>query len=335
MNSAPEAGSVEVSALVTDTGGRLLLTASSAGALMLPTGRTGADTSPRAAAARAVHRTTGLTPRLGALLVCDWRPDGSVRHVLDAGTVSPRTVDRLRGDGQNEFVAPEDLSSALSPADTRCALAALRARRDGRAAQTEHGHIPPVLEVMDRFGIAPALHSGGAWAWHEAPVPAGLPVRQAWVWLFVPDGRVVAYVDSKGTVGLPGGTPEIEERGDPARAAVREVREETNIEITQPVHLGYLMDRRPDGQAVARVRLAAVATAVGPVTTDPATGTVHRRLLVPAHLVPDLCGWGAAADPQAHAAVRAVSRLGVRPESAPEAVEELPVAGLPAARPPS
>ncbi|MER6291165.1 NUDIX hydrolase [Streptomyces sviceus] len=300
---------------------------------MLPTGSTGADASPRTAAARAVRLATGLTPRLGALLVCDWRTDGSVRHILDAGTVSSRTADRLLRDGRNVFVAPNELASALSGADNRCAVAALQARRDGCAVQTEHGRVPPVLEVMERFGIAPAVHSGGALAWHEGPAPAGFEVRQAWVWLFMPDGRVVVYVDSEGTVGLPGGTPEPDERGDPARAAVREVREETNIKITQPLHLGYLVDPRPDGPAVARVRMAAVATAVGPATADPATGTVHRRLLVPAHLVPDLCGWGAVADPQVHAAVRAVAQLGVKAESAPEAVEELPVAGLPAVCP--
>jgi 8-oxo-dGTP pyrophosphatase MutT (NUDIX family) len=335
MNSARHAGAVEVSALVTDPDGRLLLTAASGGAPTLPTGHPDADTPPRAAAARALRAATDLIPRLGALLVCDWRPDGSLRHILDAGTVSPRTVDRLLAGGRTVFVAPGDLPAALSPADTRCALAALRARRDGRTTQTEDGHVPPVLAAMDRFGIAPALHSGGAWVWHEGPVPAGLPVRQAWVWLFVPDGRVVAYVDSRGTAGLPGGTLEPDEQGDPARAAVREVREETNIEITPPVHLGYLFDQPPHRPPVARVRMAAVATAVGPATADPATGTVHRRLLVPAHLVPDLCGWGAAADPQARAAVRAAARLGVRAEAAPETVEELPVGGLPATGPPS
>ncbi|SHM24276.1 hypothetical protein [Actinacidiphila paucisporea] len=50
--------------------------------------------------------------------------------------------------------------------------------------------------------------------------------------------------------------------------------------------------------------------------------------MVPPHLVPDLCGWGPAADPQARAAVAAAARPGVPTTGTPDSVEEIPRAGL-------
>jgi ADP-ribose pyrophosphatase YjhB (NUDIX family) len=182
---------------------------------------------------------------------------------------------------------------------------------------------------MRRFGIAPALQSGAAWAWYGEAVPAHLPIKQAWVWVFAPDGRVVVYVDHEGLLGLPGGTLENHEYRDPGAAAVREVREETQIEISQPRYLGYVLDERPDGRKVARVRMAAAISAVGPVAPDPATGTTHRRLLVPPGLVAELCGWGRSAGPQTEAALAAAAALGISGADPAAGISEIAPDGIP------
>ncbi|MFI9462939.1 NUDIX domain-containing protein [Streptomyces xiamenensis] len=329
MNPDPGAPRLDSAALVTDATGGVLLARSPDGDLRLPTSRTSAESGPRAAAVRAVRASTGLIPRLGGLLVCDWGgqgPGGAVRCVFDGGGISPAAARRRTGD--TLFLAPDALARALAPVEARTVLDALRARREGRTVYTEHGRPPPVLAAMDRFGIVPAVQSGGVWEWREEPVPASLPVRQSWVWLFVPDGRVVVYVDVAGLLGLPGGTLEPQDGADAAAAAVREIREETNIAVTPPLYIGHVVDRGVGGPVVARVRMAALATAIGPATVDPATGTVHRRLLVPPGLVPELCGWGPAAGAQARAAVGAVARYGVRSEGVCEEVEDIPAEGL-------
>ncbi|MDT0268650.1 NUDIX domain-containing protein [Streptomyces sp. DSM 44915] len=328
MRQPPHPPHGEAAALVTDPHGRVLLVPAADGTLALPTGPTG-DRSPPAAARHAVRAATGLTPRLGPTLLSDWRPTGAggtIRHVFDAGEISANAARRLT-DRAITFLAPEALAQALPPEEVGRVRAALRARRTGTPAYTERGHPPPVLDAVTRFGIAPAVQSAGAWTWRPGPVPAELPVRQAWVWLFVPDGRVVAFVSATGLFGLPGGTLEPRDGGDAVAAAVREVREEVNSEMTPPVHLGYLVDRTPDGPVVARVRLAARATAVRPAARDPHTGTVHRRLLVPPDLVPELTGAGPDGEPQARAAVAAAAGWGL-PDGAGAGVEEIPAAGI-------
>jgi ADP-ribose pyrophosphatase YjhB (NUDIX family) len=333
MQQYPQASVVEAAALVTDTDDRVLLTSTRGAHHQLPTQHVGAATPPRHAAVCAVREATGLVPRLGALLLCDWRSDGTAgtgSYIFDAGTISRTAVRRIAcgPSARTSLVPHHALSAVMSPSGARRVLAALRARQDRSTAYTEDGYVPAAMAAMSRFGIRAALQSGGAWTWNGGPVPEEIPIRHAWVWLFVPDGRVVVYVDRAGMLGLPGGTLEPFEGRDATAAAVREVREETNISTTTPTYIGHLVDRRPDGSVVARVRMAAVATDIGPATVDPATGTVHRRLLVPPRLVLDLCGWGPAGDPQLRAAVAAVACLGVRGEEACETVEELPAGGV-------
>ncbi len=322
--------SLRSAVLITDPDGRVLLTRT-AERWRLPAAGVAAGETPRQAGIRAVARDLGLAPRLGDLLVCEWS-GGRLRQVHDGGRISPTALRRLADPGHRSapvaLVAVEELPERVSPPALRRITAALGARRGGRTAYLENGRTPPVQELMRRYGIVPAVQSGGAWVWHEEPVPPRLPIRQAWVWVFAPDGRVVVYLDDSGMIGLPGGTLEDFEHRDPAAAAVREVMEETQISITEPVYLGHLVDRRPGGAAVARVRMAAAATAVGPAAPDPATGTTHRRLLVPPGLVGELCGWGWDGERQAAAALAAAKRLAV-PEADPAAgTDEIPPAGM-------
>ncbi|KQV04788.1 hypothetical protein ASE03_11025 [Kitasatospora sp. Root187] len=163
-------------------------------------------------------------------------------------------------------------------------------------------------------------------------MPEGLPVKQSWGWLFVPDGRVLTLVNPRdGVVSLPGGSLEPEDAGDPGAALAREAGEEAQAVIGPAHYLGYLYDRvgsANGGHECARVRMAAALRAVGPTAPDPASGRHYRRLLVAPGLAVELLGWGEPGLRQARAAVDlAARRLGV-PSAAEETIEELPAAGL-------
>lgn len=185
-----------------------------------------------------------------------------------------------------------------------------------------------ISELLGRVRRRPAA----GWPWRPGePVPDGLPVKQSWGWLFAPDGRVLTLVNPKdGVVGLPGGSLEPEDAGDPGAALAREAREEAQAVIGLPQYLGYLYDRvgsANGGNECARVRMAAALHAVGPSAPDPASGRHYRRLLVAPGLAVELLGWGVSGLRQARAAVAvAVAALGI-PSSANETIEELPQAG--------
>ncbi|MEW1907652.1 NUDIX hydrolase [Kitasatospora sp. NPDC085895] len=186
-------------------------------------------------------------------------------------------------------------------------------------------------EIADLLGRVRRRPIAG-WPWRPGEaVPAGLPVKQSWGWLFAPDGRVLTLVNPRdGIVSLPGGSLEQEDGGDPAAALAREAGEEAQAVIGRPRYLGYLYDRvgsANGGHECARVRMAAALRRVGPSQPDPASGRHYRRLLVAPGLAVELLGWGPQGVRQARAAVTAaVVHLGV-PASANETIEELPPAG--------
>ncbi|MEV6206456.1 NUDIX hydrolase [Kitasatospora sp. NPDC051914] len=186
-------------------------------------------------------------------------------------------------------------------------------------------------EIADLLGKVRRRPIAG-WPWRPGEeVPAGLPVKQSWGWLFAPDGRVLTLVNPKdGIVSLPGGSLEPEDDGDPAAALAREAGEEAQAVIGRPRYLGYLYDRvgsANGGHECARVRMAAALHRVGPSQPDPASGRHYRRLLVAPGLAVELLGWGAQGVRQARAAVSAaVLHLGV-PAAANETIEELPLGG--------
>ncbi|GAA3043680.1 hypothetical protein GCM10020229_63690 [Kitasatospora albolonga] len=193
------------------------------------------------------------------------------------------------------------------------------------------GSIEYSAEIAELLGRVRRRPTAG-WPWRPGePVPQGLPVKQSWGWLFVPDGRVLTLVNPRdGVVSLPGGSLEPEDAGDPALALAREAGEEAQAVIGTAHYLGYLYDRigsANGGHECARVRMAAPLHAVGPTAPDPASGRHYRRLLVAPGLAVELLGWGGPGLRQARAAVEvAVRQLGI-PTAANETIEELPADG--------
>ncbi len=123
-----------------------------------------------------------------------------------------------------------------------------------------------------------------------------------------------------GAALLPGGAPELPDRGDPLATLRREVREEAAAEFGAPLLLGHLCD--PDNP-YARLRYAAPLTRLGPPSVDPATGRTHIRVLATPEQASELFDWGLPTADQLAAVHQARARLGI-PRAARQPLTELP-----------
>jgi 8-oxo-dGTP pyrophosphatase MutT (NUDIX family) len=133
------------------------------------------------------------------------------------------------------------------------------------------------------------------YVWHDAPVPAGLPVTQVYGWLLCPvTGRVLIQEQDDGTFTLPGGTPESYDADRDATLA-REAFEETGITL-DPETLRHVLSihQRNPGTRHARIGFAFTPCRWDgePVNTEPHQ---HSELVWadPGRLPPDTVGYAA------------------------------------------
>ncbi|MFF0429041.1 NUDIX domain-containing protein [Streptomyces sp. NPDC004520] len=320
---------VGTSVLITDERGRVLVQhVDYRDTCLLPGGALDKGESPAHGAARELHEELGVSMVIERGLAVDWvsvhganapapvRFPGEILHVFDGGTWdSDRIAAVVLPEGEItdiDFVEPADLPGLMSPGDARRALAALRARTNGAGAVLlEDGRplAPTLLDQVNAFALPRATHH---WPWRSEPVPSGMPVRQCRGWLFAPDGRVLVLLDpANGSARLPGGTPEAEDRGDPAATLIREAAEEAAVRISAPVLLGHLPDERHGSGPCAHVRMAAALTHVGPSRPDPATGRTRVRALATPEQVLELFDWGPCAAEQLASVHRERARLGL------------------------
>ncbi|WP_424886762.1 NUDIX hydrolase [Streptomyces sp. XH2] len=220
-------------------------------------------------------------------------------------------------------VEPALLPRHLSPGNARRALAAVRARINGTGpAVLEDGH-PLAPTRLDDLQVLRTPRKPQLWPWRTGPVPAGLPVKQAWGWLFSEEGRVLVLIgQDSGSACLPGGRVEPADYGDPARTLRREVWEEAQVHISDPLYLGYLHDDT-SSRHCARARYAAQITGWEPPTREEATGQTYARLLATPEQVAQLFGWGDEAAFQLAAVHSAREKLGL-PAPARQLLTELP-----------
>ncbi|MFC5144844.1 NUDIX hydrolase [Streptomyces aureoversilis] len=154
---------------------------------------------------------------------------------------------------------------------------------------------------------------------------AGLPVTQAWGWLFAGDGRVLVLIgQDTGSACLPGGTVESADHGSPVRTLRREAWEKARVRLGEPLHLGYL-DDNTDNRRCARARYAAAITSWEPPALDEATGQTYARLLATPEQTAQLFDWGAEAAAQIAAVHTAREKLGL-PAPDRQPLTELPPA---------
>ncbi|MEG8179240.1 NUDIX hydrolase [Nocardia terpenica] len=126
-------------------------------------------------------------------------------------------------------------------------------------------------------------------------------MRQVYGWLLDDTGRVL--VQDVGTVfNLPGGSPEEFDGDDPAVTLRREAMEESQVTLSDVVHLGYEETRGAGGELAALVRMAGRIDEFLPRRPDPDGGRLFRRLMISLEDAPGLLGWGESGIDQARAA---------------------------------
>lgn len=168
MTTGPDAASfyaslptkrIAAGVLFTDDLGRVLLVQPSYKRTWeIPGGVVEQGESPRAAAEREVREELGIAPVIGSLLVIDWvpatpqRPDG-LMLVYDGGTLEPTEAAGIRlPPGELNAYGFVDLATAVGLASERLerrVVAALRARRAGRAVELEDGR-PQIARELSR-----------------------------------------------------------------------------------------------------------------------------------------------------------------------------------------
>ncbi|MGC4947059.1 NUDIX hydrolase [Streptomyces sp. DT224] len=324
------------SVLITNRRGQVLLQrVSYRPTRLLPGGAVEKGESPARGAARELEEELGIAATVARGLAVDWvspggrathpamRFPGEVLHVFDGGVWDDERIAAIRPapgeiDGV-EFAEPAALPSLMSPDDARRALSALRARINGAGPVLLEDGLPIAPTVLDRVGVLRTARACHHLPFHPAPVPAGLTVRQSWVWAFAPDGRVLVLLGpDTGAPCLPGGTPEPEDGGDALATAVRECREEAIAELGDTRYLGYLSD--PSGPW-ARVRYAATLASLGEAAVDPATGQTYVRVLATPEQALEFFDWG----PSESAAQLAAAHRGRVMLGIPEAAHPRPV----------
>lgn len=137
--------------------------------------------------------------------------------------------------------------------------------------------------------------------WHSGCPPPDLEITQVYGLLFTDCERLLLFVAQGGNFSLPGGSPEAYDAGMEATLR-REVLEEVNTEINEPVIIGYQTGSGGESQ----VRMAAMIKEIKPAQADPATGLTYRRLLATPGRAIELLGWHDTGAAQVGAAVNLV-----------------------------
>lgn len=132
--------------------------------------------------------------------------------------------------------------------------------------------------------------------WYNNEVPNELKTRQVYGVIFTKDGRTLLKVETKENgktyYSLAGGTPE---DYDSNRIATlrRELIEEVNVTINEPIYVGYQLVEDDNGKLpYAQVRMTAMIDNIGPVQPDPDTNETYKRLLTSPSRAIELLSWG-------------------------------------------
>ena len=154
--------------------------------------------------------------------------------------------------------------------------------------------------------------------WVESEVPQGLEIRQAYGFIFNPDGRILLLED-EGQYNLPGGKPEMGE--SLAETLVREAEEEVQVTISSIAYLGYQLIE--EDEKFAQVRLVALVDETRRAAIDPSTWRQYMRLWVPPIHANDLLGWGESGRQQIASAINAALMFGVNWDGSPHEYLEI------------
>ncbi|MER7937707.1 MULTISPECIES: NUDIX hydrolase [unclassified Streptomyces] len=341
-------------AIITDEAGRILLvhpTYREDDSWLLPGGVVEPGEHPHVTCRREITEELGLDLPLSAVLAVhsfsrnhpDLRPGlpcpGEVRFVFDGGILTSDQMEAIRLPHEElseyAFVETREAMQRLRPVDGKIMLAAYRARLGSTAtAHLADGRHILDVPALDRLDVHVRYRPLWDSPLHRGPVPGPLPVRQAWAWCFVPDGRVVVVADPgpRGALPmLPGGTVESTD-ATPEDTLHRAAAEEAQLTLADPVRLGWVLDETGEVYGGlgpnARLRLVARVTAIGPTAVDPATDRPFARLLTAPAQAAALLGWGPPGVRQARLAMEAARERWGLPAARAAAVEEIPAEGM-------
>ena len=139
----------------------------------------------------------------------------------------------------------------------------------------------------------------GPFTWHNGQVPEGLRIQQVYGILFDKFGRILLRTDglddyTKFTFA--GGKTEDFDK-DMVDTLTREVKEEVNTTIKNPIIIGYQEVDEGNGTPIyAQVRMVAMIDNIGPAQPDPDNGRTYRRLLTAPQKAKALIDWGKIGD---------------------------------------
>ena len=136
--------------------------------------------------------------------------------------------------------------------------------------------------------------------WFDGEPPCDLEITQIYGLLFTDCERLLLFIDANGAYTLPGGTPEAYDSGveDTLR---REVSEEVNTDIEEPIIIGY---QTIAGENFAQLRMVAMIKEIKPAQPDPDTGLIYKRLLATPRKAIELLNWQDTGAAQINAAVK-------------------------------
>lgn len=132
--------------------------------------------------------------------------------------------------------------------------------------------------------------------WYNNEVPLNLKTRQVYGVIFTKDGRTLLKVETKKDgrtyYSLAGGTPE-DYDADRIATLRRELIEEVNVTIDNPIYVGYQeVDEENGTDTYAQVRMTAMIDNIGPIKPDPDTNETYQRLLTSPNRAIELLNWG-------------------------------------------
>ena len=136
--------------------------------------------------------------------------------------------------------------------------------------------------------------------WFNGYPPPDLRITQVYGLLFTDCERLILFIDPHGNYMLPGGTPEDYDNGI-EDTLKREVIEEVNTEIHEPLIVGY---QAINGKNFAQVRMTAMIKEIRLVQPDPATGLTYKRVLATPEKAIKLLNWHDTGAAQINAAVK-------------------------------
>lgn len=135
----------------------------------------------------------------------------------------------------------------------------------------------------------------GVFTWHNGEVPKNLKIKQVYGILFSEDGRtLLRHVENEkeNYFSLAGGRPEVYDNGIEGTLR-REVLEEVNCTIKEPILIGYQeVNEGNNVPPYAQVRMAAIIDKVGKLQPDPDNGETYKRLLTSPKRAIELINWG-------------------------------------------